>query len=333
MSHHDIVAIGASAGGIDALFFLAGSLPQDFPASILVTLHLPEGHRSELDKLLSRVGPMRAAFAADGEEIAPGRIYLAPPERHLLLFGRRLTLGVGPRENHARPAIDPMFRSVAICCGPRAIGVVLTGDMQDGASGLWALRGCGGIAVAQDPADAASPAMPRAAISHAQPQHVAPLKEIPPLIEKLARQPAGPPQPCPDRLRLEVEIARSGRATMNELDGVGRRSLFSCPDCGGVLWELDEGALGRYRCHEGHAYACEAMAVAYDERLRQALASALRALQERIALARRLEHQAAQHGRNLSAESWARKAEEFERQAATIEAAVREADEIAARWA
>jgi len=151
MSNRDLIAIGTSAGGVEALLKLAAKLTPDVPATILVTIHLAAQFRSELDRLLSRAGPVPAHFARDGEKYRRGTIYLAPPDRHLLIDGERLYLGSGARENNVRPAIDPMLRSAAICCGARAIGVVLTGTLDDGASGLWAIEQCGGVTVVQDP--------------------------------------------------------------------------------------------------------------------------------------------------------------------------------------
>src|SRR5262249_52414378 len=171
MANRDILAIGTSAGGVEALRLLAGSFPADLRASVLVVIHLPAQHRSMLDVMLSRAGPLPAAFSKDGEPLEPAHIYLAPAERHLLVEDHRMVLGSGPPENNSRPAIDPMFRSIALCCGPRAIGVVLSGTLGDGASGLQALKRCGGIAVVQDPKDAAHAEMARAGVNLVQTDH------------------------------------------------------------------------------------------------------------------------------------------------------------------
>ena len=140
MANRDVLAVGTSAGGVEALIFLAKHFPRDFPASVLVTIHLPRHGPSSLDEVLSHAGPSPAVFAIDNDTLRKGRIYIAPPDRHLIVDDDRLSLGEGPRENNTRPAIDPMLRSAAVCCGPRAIGVVLTGTLGDGASGLWAVR-------------------------------------------------------------------------------------------------------------------------------------------------------------------------------------------------
>jgi two-component system chemotaxis response regulator CheB len=307
MPNRDVVTIGTSAGGVETLQVLAAGFKPDFPASVLVTIHLPSHHRSSLDQILSRAGPLAASFAVHGEPAAKSHIYLAPPGSHLLLEDNRLVLGSGPRENNARPAIDPMLRSAALCCGGRAIGVVLTGTLGDGASGLWAVRRCGGIAVVQDPHDAPFPEMPRTAIERAEPDHVVPLAQLPALLDRLAREPAGVTLPAPERLHLEISIAKGGASEMSDMDRVGRRSVLTCPDCGGVMWEIPGDGPLRYRCHVGHAYAGEPMALAQDRNLRRALASAVRGYEERAALLQRMAQRAAESGHTRSVETWRRK--------------------------
>jgi two-component system, chemotaxis family, protein-glutamate methylesterase/glutaminase len=322
MANRDVVAIGTSAGGFEALLFLAKRFHKNFPASILVTIHLPLQFRSSLDEILSRAGPLPAAFANEGEVKRKGRIYIAPPGRHLLLDGEELWLGTGPRENNARPAIDAMLRSVAVCCGNRAVGVVLTGTLGDGASGLWAINQTGGITVVQDPEDAAFPEMPRTALRRMAPDHVVHLGDIPRLLHSLAHQPAGTPIAAPDKLRYEVEIARSGRASMDRMNWFGARSPLTCPDCGGLMWEVRDGTLSRYRCHIGHAYTEETMAIGLDDHLKRAMASALRTLNERVALVSKLRDEANERGQPDLAESWSLKADEFEREADVIRGAI-----------
>ncbi|PWT88068.1 MAG: chemotaxis protein CheB [Proteobacteria bacterium] len=333
MANRDVLAIGTSAGGVEALRFLAGEFSRDFPASVVVTIHLSSQFRSELDAILTQAGPLPASFALDGERLERGRIYIAPAERHLIVESGRLRLGSGPRENNARPALDPLFRSAALCCGPRTVGAVLTGALGDGAAGLSALKQCGGVTVVQDPSDAAFPEMPTTALARSRADHVVGLAGMPALFEKLARQPAGQAVSVPRSLEYEVNIASGGRSSMHEMDRIGRRSILACPDCHGVMWEIDDGDLVRYRCHVGHAYSAEVMSLALDENLRRAFGSALRALDERIALARKLEEQASSSGRTRVAESWAAKAIEFEAEAKVIRDSIRRTDEIAARFA
>jgi len=329
MTNRDILAIGTSAGGVDALIFLAKSLPRDFPAAILVTIHLPSHFASTLDQILQRVGHLSARFARDGDLLKKGQVFLAPPDRHLIVINDRVVLGHGSRENNSRPAIDPMLRSVAACCGSRSVGVVLTGTLHDGASGIWAIDQCGGVTVVQDPSDAAFPDMPMNALNRMKPDHVVTLAAMPKLLASLALQPAGAPMPVPESIRFEIEIAKGHHSSIEEMDRLGRRSPLACPECHGVMWEIDEGALVRYRCHVGHTYTAELMSLALDENLRRGLASALRALEERRELARKLETQAASNAQPVLAASWSRRVQEFQDELEVIRDAIRRLDSLA----
>jgi two-component system, chemotaxis family, protein-glutamate methylesterase/glutaminase len=330
VANRDILAIGASAGGFEALRRLAVGFPADLPAAVLIVIHIPAQSRPTLDAILTQDGPLPAKFATHGQSIENSHIYIAPPERHLLFDGNRVLLGTGPPENNARPAIDPLLRSLALCCGHRTTGVILTGMLGDGASGLQTLKACGGLAVVQDPNDAAFPEMPATALSRVAADHVARLATMPALLERLVKSPMGKMISVPESLKYEVEIAATGRSSMGVMDRLGRRSVLACPDCHGVLWEIDEGDLVRYRCHVGHVYTAEAMAVALDDSLRRALGSALRVLDERIALAKKLQQQERNSGRNTLAESWARKVIEFEAEAEVIRDSIRRIDQIGA---
>jgi two-component system chemotaxis response regulator CheB len=330
MDNRDILAIGTSAGGVEALMHLARTFRADFPASILVTIHLSNRFDSALDELLTQAGPLKAEFARHGDLLRKGRIYVAPPDRHLLIADERVHLGFGPRENNARPAIDPMLRSIAVCCCNRAVGVVLTGTLGDGASGLWAIKECGGLTVVQDPRGAAFSEMPQAALERSQPDHVVDLERMPLLLDSLAHQPAGEARATSANVHYEVQIARDGGGSMSNMDRLGRRSVLSCPDCQGVMWEIDEDALMRFRCHVGHTYAADLMSLALDENLRRALGSAQRALEERVTLARKL-HKQAQHDKYpLLAETWSAKVHECEQEMKVIRDSIQRMESIAA---
>jgi two-component system chemotaxis response regulator CheB len=331
LANRDILTIGASAGGVEALLRLAREFSGDLPASVLVTLHLPARARSSLDELMSKAGPLPAQFATDGEPLRKRRIYIAPPDRHLLVYGDKVCLGIGPRENNSRPSVDAMMRSAAVCCGGRAIGVVLTGTLGDGASGLWAVGQCGGITVVQDPRGAAFAEMPQAALERVQADHIVDLSSMALLLESLVHQPAGESLPAPASVRYEVEVARKGTGAMAELDHIGRRSVLSCPDCQGTMWEIDEGELVRFRCHVGHTYTAELMSLALDESLRRALASAQRAFEERVALAGKLHRQATESGHRILAENWAAKLQEYQAEMNSVVAAIRRMEAIVAR--
>ncbi|HKS57764.1 MAG TPA: chemotaxis protein CheB [Steroidobacteraceae bacterium] len=332
MGNRDILAIGASAGGVEALTHLAAGFRPDLPASVLITLHLSNQVRSSLDELLTRAGPLKAVFAQDGEPLRKGRIYIAPPDRHLMIDGTHIVLGTGPRENNSRPAIDPMLRSIALCCCNRAIGVVLTGTLGDGASGLWSVNQCGGMSVVQDPSKAAFSQMPQTALELSTPDHVVGLDRMPSLLDSLVHQPQGEPCRPPEGIAFEVEIAKgTGGNAMEKMDSLGRRSVLSCPDCHGVMWEIAEGGLTRYRCHVGHTYASDLMNLALDENLRRALASAQRALEERVALAGKLYSQAKEGNHPNLMSTWSSRQREYEHEMNVIKEAIRRMEGIAAR--
>jgi two-component system chemotaxis response regulator CheB len=226
-----------------------------------------------------------------------------------------------------------MLRSVAVCCGPRAIGIVLTGTLGDGASGLKAIQQCGGISVVQDPEDAAFPEMPRTALNRSMPDHVVCLADLPLLLNSLVQRPAGDPKPVPESVRFEVGIASGHKTSMRDMDRLGRRSVLTCPDCDGVMWEIEDDDLSHYRCHVGHAYGADMMTLALDENVRRALGSALRALEERIALTEKLRWQASERGHNQSADTWARKIEEIEKEADALRKAITRFDGVIDRAA
>jgi two-component system chemotaxis response regulator CheB len=283
------IFIGASSGGVYAMLDLVAALPAGFPAPIFFVQHI--GARpSELAQLLNRRGPNPAVQAREGDVPVAGTIYVAPPDHHMLLEGGVVRLNRGPKEHHARPAIDPLFRSAALSCGPAAIGVVLTGGLDDGSAGLRAIKDCGGIAVVQDPEDAHEPSMPRAALDAVEPDHVVALAELPALLQRLAvPRPVDLRFEVPDVLRRESAVALGEHAVEN-LKAIAQPSIFSCPDCGGVLFELDDKRLVRYRCHTGHAFSLRTLAATQEQVADAALWSGLRALQEKENILRRLAH-------------------------------------------
>jgi len=322
MANHDVVAIGASAGGFQALSHIAKRLPGDFPAALIVTIHLHPEASSVLPDLINRAGPLPAAFAKDGEEIAPGGIYIAPPGVHLLIGEGRVMLRRGPRENGARPAIDPMLRSVALCYGSRAIGVILTGGLNDGSSGLHAIKRCGGIAVVQEPRDAQNPDMPTSALASTPVDYVVTLADMPALLSRLVAEPARRGPPAPEELAREVGIAAERDSDMATNDRLGERSVLTCPACHGLLWEIKDRDLVRYRCHVGHAFTLEVLEAEQATELDRALASALRALNERIQVVRRLAEEARKRQHEGMVGRWESHVRDYEKQAAVIRAAL-----------
>lgn len=284
----DTIVIGASAGGFDALLELASSLPAYVPASILMVLHVG-AHPSSLPERLSAAGPLPAHHAAHGELLLPGRIYVAPPDYHLLVGADSKTQVVkGPKENFARPAIDPLFRSAALARGSRVIGTILTGMLDDGAAGLRAIHDCGGVTIVQDPATAHAPDMPRNAMRNVLPDYVLPLVEIAPKLALLAGSEAAVERPAAQSKLVEECNAVAVGASTEGLWRIAQPTALTCPECGGSLWQVNDSVPPRYRCHTGHAYGIESLRDADDDALEHALADALRALHEKKLLSEEL---------------------------------------------
>ncbi|MDM0032186.1 chemotaxis protein CheB [Variovorax sp. J22P271] len=311
-----VVAIGASTGGVSALQELAAKLPPNFPAIMLVVQHIGI-HRSVLPELLQGRGPNPAVHATHGLRPVPGTIYVAPPDRHLSLDGDRLSLRCGPKENHTRPAIDPLFRSVALHCRERAIGVLLTGQLDDGAAGLCAIKQCGGRTIVQDPQTALEPGMPMNALLQAEIDFCLALEDIPAaLVAMVSAAPPSAPDAgeIPEDVEREVRI-NQGTDTLDPLLQVGQPSGLTCPDCGGALFEIEGGRPLRFRCHTGHAYSPRNLQYAQREVVEAALWSGARALQEKALLLRRLATVARSSGQTAEAEAGEKRGAAIEQQA------------------
>jgi two-component system chemotaxis response regulator CheB len=283
----DLVVIGASAGGVGALRAIVSQLPPRFPAAVLVVLHTGP-YPSRLAQVLDAVGPNPARMAADGDRAKPGLILTAPADHHLLIRDGAVQLTRGAREHHTRPAIDPLFRSAALWGGPRVIGVLLSGRNDDGTAGLQAIKWCGGLAVVQDPDDAEEPVMPRSAVDHVRVDHCVPLARIAPLLVELAATRAPSDPEPPDALVREHRVSLGSDDPVGDLDSVGRTTPLTCPDCGGALFELDGVKPQRWRCHTGHAFTLRSLEQAQLEATDFALWAAMRSLNERIQLLRRI---------------------------------------------
>jgi two-component system chemotaxis response regulator CheB len=237
MLTHDIVVIGASAGGVEALMELVAGLPANLRAAVFIVIHLPPHSESRLPHILSRAGAFRARMAQDGDGIQCGRIAIAPPDRHLLLTRERVRVVYGPRENHLRPAVDPLFRSAALAFGPRVIGVVLTGALDDGASGLVAIKREGGLALVQDPETATFPSMPRSAMAYVDVDACLPLKKLASKIVALTVTEAPMPETPHDTtdLEREVKIAGLDLSVVDHDQERGAPVAITCPECHGPL--------------------------------------------------------------------------------------------------
>jgi two-component system chemotaxis response regulator CheB len=273
----DVIVIGASAGGVQALGELVAGLPPDLPAAVLVALHTAPHHPSSLPEILTRRGPLPATLGVHGEEIVPGRIYVAPPDNHLLVRRGVLDVVRGPKENGYRPSVDALFRSASAAYGARVIGVVLSGYLDCGTSGMLSIKARGGIAVVQSPEDAGAPEMPRSAIAHVPIDHVAPVRLLPSLLSRLVRERATDGRPSP------VELA----VRTLEGDEPGAPAGVVCPLCQGALTLSEQRGFQQYRCHVGHTFSLESLGLEQAEALERALWAAARALEESASVLRR----------------------------------------------
>jgi two-component system chemotaxis response regulator CheB len=314
----DIVVIGGSAGGIEAVTQVVRGLPRDFPAAVFVVVHFPGWVNSTLPRILSRAGPLPARHARDDESIEPGRIYVAPPDCHLLLSDGHTRLTKGPKENGHRPAVDPLFRTAAHSYGPRVIGVVLSGNLNDGTAGLLTIKQRDGIAIVQSLESASYDGMPRSAMENVPVDHVLSPSEIPVLLRELVLEQVSHLKVVPMSLDAPAEQQADEFALADRHKQPGIPSTMSCPECHGILWEVKEDELLRFRCRVGHAYSDEALLVHQSEQLEAALWTALRALEEHSALARRLAARANSRGHSHSASSFTEQAMDAEHHASVI---------------
>ena len=305
LSGTSIIVFGASAGGVEILKQVVSDLPADIPAAVFICLHTPANSAGVLPAILARHSKLPVRHPANDEEIISGTVYVAPPDTHMVIEGEHIHLTRGPRENGHRPAIDPLFRSAGRGYERRVIGVVVSGSLDDGTAGLSVISSLGGTTVVQDPEEALFPGMPRSAIDNVKVDYVCPSAKIAPLLHRLAWQ-----------LHGEAENRMDASSNGNEELGIASQlidlakhptrdtppSVYTCPDCHGSLWEVHEGTVTKYRCRTGHAYSTESLFAEQTQFLESALWTALRALQEKEDLARRLAERATSRGHRQAAE-------------------------------
>ena len=308
---YGVIVIGGSAGSIEVLRQILADLPADLPAAVFVVVHLSPAGNVAFASVLNHASNMPTTFATNGERIRPGHIYAAPPDYHMLVRAGHIELSHGPRENHTRPAIDPTFRSAARAYGSKVTGVVLSGTLGDGSIGMAVVKAYGGKAVVQDPEDAVFDSMPRTAIQRTgRVDYIVPSLEIGPILVQLtkellegpARRRALVQQDHEQRRRdmsspLDIdssdpgsrpEVINADFAEQEKDQRANELTLYTCPDCGGSLWQLDEGELSQFRCHVGHTWSPEVMMVQKSEQLEAALWSVVRLLVEKTTMSRQM---------------------------------------------
>lgn len=277
-----LIVIGSSAGGMEALTKLVSQFPKDVPAPIFIVNHMSADTTGEsLVKSLNSSGAILCHHAHDGQVFKNSTLYLAPSDQHMLIVKGKILVTKGARENRARPAIDPLFRSAAVAYGNRVIGVILTGYLDDGTSGMMAIKRCGGVCIAQDPRDASYPDMPQSVISNVGVDHCVPIAEMGELLSNILRSKLPKSRKVPKDIAIEAKIARRVLSDLPSVNALGDHVPFNCPECGGVLWQIAKGDLLRYRCHTGHAFTSDVLLAEQTAKIEETLWVALRMFEER----------------------------------------------------
>ena len=280
----DIICIGASSGGVEALKDLVKGLPKNFNGSVFIVLHIPSYSETRLPSILTKAGPLKAELALDGEIIERGRIYVAPNDHHLLIQDDKVVVRRGPKENSFRPAIDALFRSAAYGFKSRVIGIILSGYLDDGVSGLWTIQQLGGISIVQDPDTAEQPQLPENVLHYMTPDYTIGAADMGPIISGLIHEPAPDKNKFSEEqlklLKTEVVIATRDNAFEMGIMNMGKLTPFTCPECSGSLVRLVESDILRFRCHTGHAYTASSLAAEVTESVETNLWKSMRALEE-----------------------------------------------------
>ena len=327
MPKKNIVVIGGSTGSFDVFKRVAAGLPQDLEAAVFIVWHMSPDIRGILAEVLNNAGPLPAHEARDGDQIKLGNIYVARADHHLLLDNSHLRVTRGPKENRFRPAIDPLFRSAAYEYGPRVVGIITSGALDDGTSGMWAIKMQGGVTVAQDPKDAEIPSMPESAIRQVTIDHVVPSTKIADLIVRLSKEEATPAEEVKmmekdKRLKDEIGVAAENQALRSRAFDVRSLSPFTCPDCSGVLSKLQDGGRIRFRCHTGHAYSADSLLASLTEKIEENLWSAARGIDENIMLLNHIGDHFAEINQARSAAQFFQKANEAQRRNELLRSAI-----------
>jgi two-component system chemotaxis response regulator CheB len=311
-----MVVMGASAGGLEVVARIVEHLPATLPAALFVVIHTGPDTPGILPQILTRRGELAARHAVDGEQIKHGVIYCAPPDQHLLVGDGHIQVLHGPKENGFRPAIDPLFRSAAAAHSTRVVGVILSGALDDGVHGLMRIKQRGGVAIVQNPEEAMVDALPLNAIKYVEIDHIAGARQIAAILERLAHEPASEEVPpmAEDEI-IESTVADGVHHILDATKPGQAPSAFTCPDCGGSLWEMKSGKLVRYRCHVGHVYTADSLVMEKDAALENVLWTALRALEESVALRHRMAKRAREGKISTIAERFESRAQEDEARA------------------
>lgn len=278
----NLIVIGASAGGIGAVSKVLKGFSKNMNAAIIVVIHVAKSSNAQnIADILQRNTSLECLVAANLLEIEQGKVYIAQPDHHLMVNGPVMTLNQGPHENRYRPSIDVLFRSAAVHYTNQVIGIILTGMLDDGTSGMHAIKSCGGLCIIQDPLEAEFSDMPQSVLNKVEVDYMANLKDIPFIVEDLMSKPFPAKVEVPEELKLEAEITERLMSNIDDLKKIGERSDFVCPDCGGGLWEIKKDPSHRYRCYTGHVYSEKILQELQDQKIEESLWVSIRMLEEK----------------------------------------------------
>lgn len=322
------IVIGASAGGFEVVKNIVAQLPADLAVPVFVVLHIRAYEPSLLPEILDQVGPLPAMHPEDGTKVQAGTVYVAPPDHHLLVDDGHVAVKRGPKENGFRPSIDALFRSAAYSFGPAVIGVILSGALNDGTSGLWSIKRLGGIAIVQDPHEARFPSMPRSALEYIEADYKVPSNKIAPLLAQLAQEQRDQEAIIGNgvdddvaRIAKEVQIAAGINLPEKTILELGELSPFTCPECRGALVRIPEGRLFRFRCHTGHGFTADALLAGLTESVGKLIWQATRGFQEASMLLEHIGEHLREKGQSAQAEVFLAKAREFNQRASQFQKA------------
>jgi two-component system chemotaxis response regulator CheB len=319
LEKRNIIVIGASAGGFEAIKQLVAALPATLDATIFIVWHMAPDVTGLLPQALNRQNTLSASNAIDNELIKGNHIYVAPPDRHLLLDKGVVRVTRGPKENRFRPAVDPLFRSAAEHYGRRVIGIILSGALDDGTAGLWTVKSRGGLAIVQEPAEATVSSMPESALAAVEVDYRVPVAEMAPLLVRLTAEVVTDASEIPmeeqRKTHIETRIAAQKPALHEDVLTLGTLTPYTCPDCHGVLLAIADGDIIRYRCHTGHAHSADSLLATITEHIEDTLWSAVRGVEESILLLNNLGDHYADKNQPKLAAMYFKKAKEAESRA------------------
>ncbi len=331
-NYRNIVVVGASAGGVEAIMEMVKGLPVDLPVAMFIVQHIPAYARSRLDTILQAHTKLRVKQAVDGEAITAGTIYIAIPDRHLLVENDRVVVSKGPRENRFRPAVDALFRSAAQSYRERVIGIVLSGALNDGTSGMWTIKRSGGTALVQEPSEAMFSDMPEGVMQYSKVDYIKRVAEIGPLLSKICREELHPAIDAPgiteDKLlEIELQIAKGNNGLKLGILNEGKPTPLTCPECHGGLTQFEEGKLVRFRCHTGHAHTAESLLASVTDNVEKSMWEVMRGLEETRILLEKMADQMETARDGHHANSYRQRAEQMQSKAIRVQQLINHSDQ------